>query len=1410
MPYLKIVEKKWIAFQMIYAVLQLHSKFFCHGDIKLESFMMTSNSSVLLTDIAPYKPAFIPQDELNLISYFFGEVVKGKSISLAPERLIKKKEYDALSNKNDLTKVSSQMDIFSLGCSICELFMEDNLFDLERLLEYKHGKRDLNSLFNIESIFSMNMSNPDSESSKSLKSLFTIVSKMLLINPTERPSINSVFQEFITNVAPISFTKMLLQINTLILSSKYWVPDLKIGLMYKHWNQIWKIILGPSEVQKMIERQVSGAQSILQLATNLNFGIINSLVLEKPVDKPFFIETLLQSSDLNHIKDEDQYLNQPELFLDKENSETILIFVNLILTSIYTCKYTSTRLVSIEMLEHFSEHMSPTDKIQILIPYITKLLEDSSNLVKIVALNSIIKFLKSISPTYILPSSDFNFYDAYVFPAIEEVIASNINKDPTIILAITNQLDVLCELEYKFLQITLHSRFEERKNSRGDINQSKIQTNVSSIHRFSAANSNFNNPLASGINIPGKHTHSTGEEFIHEYDQYSNDFRIKIFKIMEDILSENSTEIQVALIRKLPSLVLFVGRKETTNFSKFIIAQFNKKSWDIQSEILKVIPSIVLVLGSEKLNDMLISCMESIINDNLNEHKLLELVRCIKNLYAASFINNKRLIGICKNLFPLLVHPNCILRQEMIDLTTILISKLSPAEIYIYLRNALAPFLKTKYPVITLQLFQESIKTSMSRIAYECLKLKAQYNFLSLSDADVEAYDLLIGFIASNNDIFYQSEKNNYNKADFGRAPIKLNIEPCYLASKVKKEFYSFLQKYPPDDMIFIERTFLGKIISASKVLSSLQLPRRLTLLGESSICSKHVSSFYQSIVELMTHENFKLKYLFKGLEVVLSEDILTDESLNFTSRETVLKQTSIKDSVPKLISSIYSWKPQGLLLSTIYDADKGGIDKLIPLSNHLDNTFGISNNKFVSISSTSGICLYEIQSLTSDHEIGIEKLTSMKEYNADKQSAIEYKMATMIDSSSLVVGKENGKLEILKIESNKSFFKLLSTWSSKGDIGKITSILEGSKLSSEKQIFYSTSRGLIKNIDIRCASEVSSSFIGTYKGIVSCLESSSNSLIIGTYSGYLMEFDLRLNSVIKTWRYSDNHPILSIKNFVPNTSREYDCFLNSLSSYNRNKYLIVNVAAADQEIGFWNQTTMNCDLLIKVNPIQGPNITPLMTEIPCVYDEQSEKINMMLANYNNSILSKQKLNIYSINRDFYSFSNHKISKLQNIFSTTTNTAQVVYSPMCNENASYIISAGNDRVIRYWDISKDGFAKDSSYVVNTPNYMDKCNITNCSFGGTYVLQSNESYNTGIPKHQSSFSEYQNFNGLSFHLTAQNEFDASEEILKYSTKISDASHKAAVTDVTLMGVNLNSQYNNFLLSSSWDGTIKIWK
>ncbi|XP_018651160.1 serine/threonine kinase [Schistosoma mansoni] len=100
-PFLCIEDKRWIAYQLLCAVDQLHSystkayskhsrtnySSLCHGDIKAENVLITSWGWVLLADPAPFKPVWLPSDNPSEFTRFF-DSSRRRVCYLAPERFV--------------------------------------------------------------------------------------------------------------------------------------------------------------------------------------------------------------------------------------------------------------------------------------------------------------------------------------------------------------------------------------------------------------------------------------------------------------------------------------------------------------------------------------------------------------------------------------------------------------------------------------------------------------------------------------------------------------------------------------------------------------------------------------------------------------------------------------------------------------------------------------------------------------------------------------------------------------------------------------------------------------------------------------------------------------------------------------------------------------------------------------------------------------------------------------------------------------------------------------------------------------------------------------------------------------------------------------------------------------------------
>jgi WD40 repeat protein len=272
-----------------------------------------------------------------------------------------------------------------------------------------------------------------------------------------------------------------------------------------------------------------------------------------------------------------------------------------------------------------------------------------------------------------------------------------------------------------------------------------------------------------------------------------------------------------------------------------------------------------------------------------------------------------------------------------------------------------------------------------------------------------------------------------------------------------------------------------------------------------------------------------------------------------------------------------------------------------------------------------------------------------------------------------------------------------------------------------------------------------------------------------------------------------------------------------------------------DYEVGLWNidnyDISSNCDLLLKVNSIDINNeetYEPMVISLPKIYQKKiNNKNNTNLKYYRKKVKKDfRKLNkytylynttsnrnlIYSKMQDELFFCKKTLNNLCNIYENPL-TVQCVLSPLCGdnsyENTSYLLTGGNDRTIRYWDITKENkeYKAINSYIVNTPTNMNDCTFKKYIVNTTTIFQSNEVFNSDITKDKiPGFSEYQNYNGINYYSGEKNINSG------YSTRNLDVSHKSVITDLLSFNLNdnINEKPNNYLVSSSWDGTIKVWK
>ena len=1361
MPYLTNIDKIWITFQLLYSFHNLNKMQIYHGDIKPENILLTSNLSVYLADFATYKPAYIYVNDLASYTYYFGSYNSDnlKGCYLAPERLCMDKNFSETEDKN------SAMDVFSLGLVIAELFLEKSIFDFKALLNYK--KQEISQTMLEELLKGI--------SNEKIKN---IILDMIKIDPKERITIEDALKKFTKEVCPITMTGFLFHLNLIINKTEFWKPDLLIGFLYRYWNTIWKLIYGPSIVPE-------------PLFQRMNFPIINKLIVDNPINK----KNSMFTKDKNGIYSVDDYIllfdplegiinfeyKDVNIFKKKNNEECVFIIINYILQNMQNTKYETSNYVAIEMLKNFCIKLPDIMKLQLIIPYLIDNIRRSSYTTKLTSLNYIFEILYSINyKELVLPVTEYNYFDSYIYPNILKFYKP---KKPYLVIEFLNNIDKIIDLELKFLNITLKSRIK------------RLNDTINEENKNSETKDKDNKRNKKNKKI---------ENIYNDYDSYLESFQDKLFGVINDIIgSINEIDLIIIVIRKLPFLLDFYGRRKLNEFSKFIINNFNNNEWIIQQEILTQIPKMMNTLGRNVFDNYFIPCMEMLIGSNSNEFKTYKLIDVINELLKMEILTPKNGANFLIKLLPYSIHPNLLIHNKIFDLIKNLLNTLTQEQIFLYLQKDFIPYLKIPFVSLNTDNIFNNYIHRVSR-CYYMLKLNDIEFIFPSSNSDEEhqkeiSHKLIQDIIESEkngnlivDDKFYIENDDAYYK----------KIERYSIVEPLEK----LLNKEISKNCLFNEELNKGLFGQIFWLISDTD-EYKISYIKDENFIFLEKNEFRIPV------EFFKITLLLKTLKISIKLEKL-NVFLGFNKNEQTSDNPINSKNSNKILGNFYynrnfdGWRPKGRLMTTVYDHQRP-IEKLIPMK----------NNKFCSFDSECNSIIWKIKGSNDEFILKKKYVTNLKDnYSLSYKKTINY-----LDNLFFIFGSEKSLYSINFIKFPSSIDKLCDS----PDDSHITCTYTiGNNILESQKILFTTENGSINLYDQRVNGISLNNSLSNSMEIPYCITEFNTYkyyYLIGTLSGKLFTYDLRLNEIISELNYHKGTPILGMQLLKQNKDS--------------NKKLLIWSGNEDYEIGIWNvdknyQISSICDLLLKVNSIDENDKKTqesLLLDIPLINigkinaktkniinNRKKMKDNFNLLNkytYIYNTISNRKLIYSNIKDELYLSCKKSLNNLFNIYNNP-NTVQCVLSPICGEtsydNVSYLLAGGNDRTIRYWDINKDinkEYRPSNSYIINTPTNMTNCIFEGFKINGTMIIQSNEFFNGSETMQKiPGFSEYQNYNGINYY--------SSEKDIKggYCTRNLDVSHKSVITDLLTFNLNDNIGENpyNCLVSSSWDGTIKVWK
>lgn len=338
-PFLEPVEKLFITFQLLKTVSELHSLNVHHGDLRLENILVTSWNWILVTDFANLtKPTYIPDDNPNQFSFYFDS--SGRRVCyIAPERFYNSQNSSRnILNFNDdgsfnfKNNVTDEMDLFSLGCVIAEMWCDgEPVFTLSQLFKYMKNEYE-----------------PDFSNIQN-SHIVNLIRKLLKVNPSERASARELLEEFREVCFPEFFYTFLYDLMEGInnqenftpenKNDKYMTPsDLKISYIYNNFAQI-------SQSLGFVYKKQDPSSLALPMKINLPTMPHN-------------------------------YRIQPKKYMDDDGSEASLIIINLITSLLKTVKLTESKRKCCLLILALSEQINDESKLDRSLPYLCSILDE--------------------------------------------------------------------------------------------------------------------------------------------------------------------------------------------------------------------------------------------------------------------------------------------------------------------------------------------------------------------------------------------------------------------------------------------------------------------------------------------------------------------------------------------------------------------------------------------------------------------------------------------------------------------------------------------------------------------------------------------------------------------------------------------------------------------------------------------------------------------------------------------------------------------------------------------------------------------------------------------------------------------------------------------------------------------------
>ncbi|KAG6380174.1 hypothetical protein JVT61DRAFT_8263 [Boletus reticuloceps] len=548
-PFLSVIEKKWIVYQLLTALSLAHSQNTPHGDIKSTNILVTSSNWIYLTDFAPYKPTRLPLDDPSDFSFFY-DTNGRRTCYLAPERFYKAEKVARYIDQPDTNDpVTQPMDVFSAGCVIAEMF-----------LEYREGEYTVDA----------HLAAIDDQGIR------TMIQQMISLDPSSRPTFDAVLAR--GNVLPECFYSFLHgyvasiseRATSFPFPSSTTVPpstansvktkesatnvegageavptdsDHRIERIWEDYASVEPHLLPPQQLDR----------TTADVRVDYGITIPSSLNLHQDI---FPVSLQIPS-----------YTPSPHPAPAEDGPSLILL--SLVLANIRNCSLPSSRIRALDILLALSAQLTDESKLDRAVPYVVELLRDEVAIVRAAAVRTLMQILMTVT---VITPSNVSIFPEYIIPNVRYLVQ---DTEVSVRATYAQCIAPLADTALRYLEM-------------GQTLQ------------------------AHGI-APGTNNDRQEYDEVHfevSYDASLYDLHLSIQEQLAALLMDPSPIVKRAVLHNISSLCIFLGRQKTNDvILSHMITYLNDRDWLLRQAFFESIVDVAACAGGRSLEEYILPLM---------------------------------------------------------------------------------------------------------------------------------------------------------------------------------------------------------------------------------------------------------------------------------------------------------------------------------------------------------------------------------------------------------------------------------------------------------------------------------------------------------------------------------------------------------------------------------------------------------------------------------------------------------------------------------------------------------------------------------------------------------------------------------------------------------------------------------